>query len=250
MKATAKPPHTTMPGRAAMPAARVAAVCFLALALAACKGHGRMQDVAGWRTADPAQNHPVRVDRKEVVLELDVPQGSYGLSHNQKADLRGFVRRFREEGSGGVLVARAPSGGANEIAAKRAMDEVAQVIAEAGVAREDSVYESYSAGAGRAAPVRVSFLRHTAEGPVCGQWPSDLGRNKKNLPYENLGCATQRNLAAMVANPRDLVEPRRTTPRSSERRDMVWDKYIKGETTISEKADEEKSQVSEVEGGG
>ena len=69
----------------------------------------------------------------------------------------------------------------------------------------------------------------------------------QNLPYPNLGCATQSNLAAVVANPRDLLEPRASTPRSSERRDVVWDKYIKGEPTGAEKAEEEKTTVSEVE---
>lgn len=54
-----------------------------------------------------------------------------------------------------------------------------------------------------------------------------------NVPYPNLGCANQRNLAVMVANPADLLGPRTETARSSERRDQVWGKYVKGAATGS-----------------
>jgi pilus assembly protein CpaD len=49
-------------------------------------------------------------------------------------------------------------------------------------------------------------------------------------PYWNFGCATQRNLAAMVANPSDLVQPRGETPAYSARRSVALEKYRKGES--------------------
>lgn len=234
--------------RAAIPAGRILAVSALMLVLAGCNGHGR-RDVAGWLVASPTERHPIIVDRKEVVLDIAVPPGSYGMTHAQKNDLVGFVHRFKQEGNGGILVVRAPNGSKNEIAAMRALDDVRRVVANAGVSRNDGAFESYFAGGIADAPIRVSFMRHVATGPECGDWSDNLARDRKNMPYRNLGCASQRNLAAMVANPRDLIEPRAMTPRSSERRDTVWDKYVKGETTISEKDNEEKSQVSEVQGG-
>ncbi len=51
----------------------------------------------------------------------------------------------------------------------------------------------------------------------------------ENRPYWNLGCATQRNLAAMVDNPSDLVQPRGESPAYSSRRSVAIDKYRKGE---------------------
>lgn len=229
--------------------ARVVAAGVMAAALASCNSHSK-RDVAGWMLTDPTQNHPIMVDRKEVVLDLSVPPGSYGLTHNQKNDLRGFAYRFKHEDSGGVLVVRTPSGAANEIAAMRASNDARRVLAQIGVRAGSTAFEAYPAGGVPNAPLRVSFMRHVAQGPVCGDWSDNLVRDPKNIPYRNLGCATQRNLAAMVANPRDLVEPRGMTPRSSERRDTIWDKYIKGETTIAEKDEEESAKVSEVEGGG
>ncbi len=235
--------------RPAVRVPRLLAVSLLAVALAGCQAHGR-RGVAGWLTSDPATNHPILVDRKEVVLDIEAPRGSYGLTYNQKNDLRGFLYRFGQEDSGGIIVVRAPSGSRNEIAAHRALQDVRGTIRRAGIPARDTSFESYFAGGQAAAPVRVSYMRHEAVGPECGDWSDNLVRDPRNRPYKNLGCATQRNLAAMVSNPRDLIEPRGTTPRSSERRDTVWDKYVKGETTGSEKADEEKSSISDVEGGG
>jgi len=63
------------------------------------------------------------------------------------------------------------------------------------------------------------------------------------LPYPDFGCATQRNFAAQVANPADLIGPRSMTPAAAERRDVVWGKYIKGESTISQKQADERSVV-------
>lgn len=240
--------RTSVRHGALMKAGRIVAVGALLLTVAACKG--RRGDVAGWVLSDPAQNHPIIVDRKEVVFDIAVPPGSYGLTHNQKAELRSFALRFQSEGSGGILVVRAPSGGSNEIAAMRAMDGVRGVIRAAGLRQGDIAFESYGSGGVPSAPIRVSYLRHVANAPVCGDWSTNLARDPQNLPYPNLGCASQANFAAMVDNPRDLIEPRGMTPRSSERRDTIWDKYVKGETTIAEKDEEEKAAVSEVEGGG
>ena len=58
-----------------------------------------------------------------------------------------------------------------------------------------------------------------------------------------MGCANQHNLAAMIANPADLLGPRSETDRSGERRDTVWDKYTKGESTGAQKSEEEKVKV-------
>jgi pilus assembly protein CpaD len=68
------------------------------------------------------------------------------------------------------------------------------------------------------ATIRLSYPKISAVAGPCGLWPEDLGpsiKNKsynENKPYYNFGCAYQRNLAAMVDNPADLVQPRPETP--------------------------------------
>jgi pilus assembly protein CpaD len=89
----------------------------------------------------------------------------------------------------------------------------------------------------------MSYSRFVAEGPTCGQWPANVGDDKRNLPYHDFGCSTQRNFAAQIANPADLLGPRTMTAAPGERRDQVWDKWTKGESTIAEKKADERSQV-------
>ena len=68
----------------------------------------------------------------------------------------------------------------------------------------------------------------------CGLWPHDLGQGDtlngwSNKPSYNHGCATQSNLAAMVANPNDLLGPRAEGPPDAARRASVLATYRKGE---------------------
>src|SRR5476649_2640202 len=46
-----------------------------------------------------------------------------------------------------------------------------------------------------------------AQVPPCGNWNSDLADTKQNLPYENLGCAVQTNIAAEIVDPRTIIQP-------------------------------------------
>jgi pilus assembly protein CpaD len=71
-----------------------------------------------------------------------------------------------------------------------------------------------------------------AEVGPCGLWPADVGLTSEaylaNKPSWNHGCASQRNLAAMVANPADLVQPRGDGPTYPMRRTWVFEQYRKG----------------------
>jgi pilus assembly protein CpaD len=106
--------------------------------------------------------------------------------------------------------------------------------------------ESYSAKWDPQAPLQLSFFEIVAQGPDCPDWSENLARDPQNLPWPNMGCATQKNLAAMVADPQDFLYPRIETPRPGERRDVVWQKYVKGEPTISKRDPSEHANASEV----
>jgi type IV pilus biogenesis protein CpaD/CtpE len=69
----------------------------------------------------------------------------------------------------------------------------------------------------------------------CGQWPEDLGvapgnSSALNRPNWNHGCATQHNLAAIVANPNDLLHPRAEGQSDAARRQTVIARYRRGDS--------------------
>jgi pilus assembly protein CpaD len=184
--------------------------------------------------ANPSERHPIKVSQNEATLDLAVYSGSRGLDRAQKEQLYGFLQEYSARGTAPRLVVKAPTGGPNETAARRAYDDVRAVMRQAGIRPSEVTLEPYFAGGDPYAPLRVSFLQFVAEGPDCPDWSENLARDPQNMPWPNKGCATQRNLAAVVANPEDLLYPRAQTPRPSERRDVVWGKYVKGKTTGSE----------------
>ncbi|MGB3738141.1 MAG: CpaD family pilus assembly protein [Pontixanthobacter sp.] len=53
--------------------------------------------------------------------------------------------------------------------------------------------------------VRVVLTRSSASVPGCPDWSASSDLNYNNATSTNFGCATNSNLAAMVANPEDLI---------------------------------------------
>ena len=101
-------------------------------------------------------------------------------------------------------------------------------------------------------PIRLSYPKLKAEAGPCGLWPEDLGPSIKdksyyeNKEYYNFGCSYQRNMAAMVDNPSDLVQPRAETPPYTIRRTEGFEKYRKGMTTTTLYPEADKAKLSDT----
>ena len=61
---------------------------------------------------------------------------------------------------------------------------------------------------------RVVIVRTQASVPGCPNWSSNSDFNPNNGLSSNYGCAVNSNLAAMVANPEDLLRGADTTGRT------------------------------------
>ena len=228
---------------AARPALTLLAVVVIATSAGGCRTSPRFQ--APFTLANANERHPIAVRQGEVTLDLAVYPGSSGLNESQKDKVANFLAAYETQSSDRLLI-RAPSGGPNETAAMRAYDQVRKALRQAGIDPRSVALEPYFANSDPGAPLRISYLQFVAEPPDCPDWSENIGRDPHNMPWPNMGCATQRNLAASVADPRDLLGPRGETPRPGERRDVVWGKYIAGEPTISKRAPSEHANASEI----
>lgn len=56
----------------------------------------------------------------------------------------------------------------------------------------------------------------------CGDWSEDAGSTLSNQPMKNHGCAVQHNIAAMVAEPEDMVTPDKMGPVDSSLRTPAY----------------------------
>jgi pilus assembly protein CpaD len=199
------------------------AVALAALSLAACQGE---RTVTGSIPLTIEERHPHYVTPEQVVLDL--PTRPDGMNPAERGAVRDFVAAYRREG-GGAFEVVAPSGSRNEGESQIVIAQVRKIARKGGVPGTALSYSTYHSKQARP-PVMLRYTRH-AGSAKCGQWPENLDSHWRNENYYNFGCATQRNLAAMIEDPRDLQGPRRTTPRDSERRDTVFDNYRQGQPT-------------------
>jgi pilus assembly protein CpaD len=142
-----------------------------------------------------------------------------------------FAHSFLSSGSRAISIVL-PIGSANAVNAAAMSNQVEGVLISAGIPVAAIEYRSYSASAGETiAPIRLAYVRLAATTEPCGPWQDTLARNYENVNYEAFGCATQQNLAAMVANPLDLLYPRMMTPPNAARRSTVLGLYQAGQVT-------------------
>ena len=201
---------------------------------------------------DYRQRHPIAVKEGNHSIVVFVGAGRGGLSPPQRADVAGFGQSWVKEATGGVIV-DVPVNTPNARAAASAAREIRNTLAAAGVPSNAIRINHYSPDdPERFATVRLSYPKISAVAGPCGMWPADLGPSidnpgyNENKQYYNFGCATQRNLAAMVDNPADLEQPRRESPAYTMRRDIAFDRYRKGVTTTTVYPESDKAKLSET----
>jgi pilus assembly protein CpaD len=224
-------------------ASKALAVSFVAMTLAGCAGLGTEDraQIAETVTLEPTQRYPILVSQQPSSLSLRVPRGSSGLTPHQRSQLVEFFGKYRATDAGNSkIVVSVPAGSPNEVAAMRAVADLRDIMIDSGFTESTLNVEPYHSERDPQPPLRVQYQRYVAEGPECGHWPSNIAASNNNLAYQNFGCAQQKNLASMIANPADLLGPRTMTPANSDRRQVVFEKYIKGNTTFSERGGDEK----------
>jgi pilus assembly protein CpaD len=222
----------------------------LAVALGACT-HTE-EAVQASIPDDYRLRHPIAIQEANRAVVIFVGHARGGLSAAQRADVMGLADTWLHEGTG-AIVADLPVDTANARAAADAFREVHALLAAAGVPPRGIVVHRYHPEDPRQlATIRLNYPKIAAVAGPCGLWPEDLGpsiKNKgyyENKPYYNFGCAYQRNMAAMIDSPSDLVQPRPETPPYTARRTEGFEKYRKGNTTATTYPEAEKAKLSDT----
>ena len=236
-----KAPHA---GRRAMRLAP--ALCF-AVMLAACN---RTASTEQMYPTDYRERHPITLHDGERTVEIFLGRNRGGLTPAQRADVLAFAQNWRHESTSGILI-EVPQSGAASRSASESMRELHAILAASGVPPQSVAVRGYRSPPAALASIKISYAKLTAEAGPCGRWPRDIGvsadsDHNQNRPYWNFGCASQRNLAAMVANPADLVQPRGETAAYAARRSVMLDKYRKGESPSAKYDDYTKGNVSDL----
>jgi pilus assembly protein CpaD len=229
----------------------IAALAFASLAmLAGCKTAAQ-DDVTGGIAHDYRMRHPIAVREGKQALTVFIGDRRGGLTPLQRTEVGALASTWRRDATGGFVI-EVPVGGANERAATSVSREIRAVLSANGVPGHSiEIRPVPTQDPVRLGTIRVNYPKMVAETGSCGLWPEDVGptmnvAHNSNRPHWNHGCATQRNLAAQVAEPADLVQPRAETPVLTSRRVTTVDKYRKGEATATQYPDANKGKISDV----
>src|SRR5712664_4776344 len=227
------------------------ALVGLAVALGACTHTEEAVTVAGYPN-DYRQRHPIAIQEADRSIVIFVGHARGGLSASQRADVMGLARTWVREGTG-AIVADVPVDTPNARAAAASFREVQALLAAGGVPPRGITLRHYRPDDPRTlATIRLNYPRITAVAGPCGLWPDNLGPSilnrdySENKPYYNFGCAYQRNMAAMIDNPADLVQPRSETPPYTMRRSEAFERYRKATTTTTTYPEAEKAKLSDT----
>ena len=159
----------------------------LGLALAGCGG------MPGNRTLESI--HQPVVER--VNYTLDVTTGPGGLSFPEERRLAGWLEAMGLRYGDRISIDDPLQSGATR-------DAIESLAARYGLLVNDSA--PVTPGYVNAGTARIIITRSKATVPGCPDWSAKSDANIKNATGSNYGCATNSNLAAMVANPEHLLK--------------------------------------------
>lgn len=231
-------------GRATL---RLVVLGGLAVTLAGCYQHAATPDNYPY---DIRQRHPISLAEGRQTVEVFLGRYRGGLTPSQRADVLAFAQGWRNDATGGIII-DVPSGKATARSASDSLRQIYSIFAASGIPRNAVSVRRYQVAGTALASIKLNYSKLVAEAGPCGQWPKDIGpgdgkQYASNRPYWNFGCSMQHNIAAMVANPADLVQPRGTTPAYEARRSVAIEKYTKGQAPSGQYRDYDKAKISDL----
>lgn len=159
----------------------------LGLALSGCVG-----GVAG-NTSLESVHQPV-VQRTNYTLDLTTGPG--GLSLPEQRRLSGWFEAMDLRYGDRIAIDDPLNSGATRAAVEAVASRFSLLVGD-----EAPVTPGYV----NAGTVRVIITRSSASVPGCPDWGGRTVTNFKNATSKNYGCATNGNLAAMIADPEHLI---------------------------------------------
>lgn len=167
-----------------------------------------------------ADRFPINVTETSQAILISV--SSARLLQEDKRKIQEFARQARRQGVVSLSISY-PAGSKKAAVIAR---EAESIVIGQGIRRE-AIHKSRAPAGAKA--ITLSFRGRAAVTAACGEWSENMTASYLNEPYPDQGCASQNNVAAMVANPDDFEKPRETSPVLASSRKAVLDKHQSGQ---------------------
>ncbi len=200
--------------------------------LAACSGGGRGSE--SFSRPVPTDNYKLSAEAKDAVLVLEqVNQQRIAHDPALAARVGAFTHDFvnRSSSTMQVLVG---AGNVDDATATEIAREAVRVLARHGVPSSRMDIKVISGNSNiKPGTVVMRYTQWAAVLPECAGMSSNVAVDYSNGNTPNLGCSIQRNIAAMIADPRDLNQPATMEMREGGPGEAVMRKFRRGEETKS-----------------
>lgn len=189
--------------------------------------------------SDPAVNHPITVEPHFNAIKVSFSAPEAGLLPDDADKFDAFVADYLSRGSGSISIS-APKGEDAKVVFKYFSDRLFNM----GVPKARILVGTREDADSR---VQLGFIAYKASTNPCGDWSENAADTAGNRTSANFGCSVQQNIAAQIADPRDLIEMRPSDSPDATRRAQVIDNYEKGKPTAAEKSKDQSGAVSNVD---
>lgn len=188
--------------------------------------------------------YDIQVVEDTMVLEILASQSEPALPYYQINKVKYFLEDYSARGKRhGPLIISVPQGSPFGPQFEAGVKQTLNLAYEYGV--KDISRNDYDSNGSPEAPMVLAFTAYKAIPPNCPSMASvNLAGTKTNDAHPGFGCAMQANLAAMIADPADLLGTRRADPVDTLRRAEVLTKYRAGQSTATERTEQETGAVS------
>lgn len=188
------------------------------------------------------EKYPLGVRSVTAAVELPGTSGQERLTPSEIRKISDLVADFMTETQSQLVVA-IPGGAAGDARVLGRAKQIGDLIKRRGVAASRMMLRVASEDTSANGPIVISYGTLVVTVPECGFWDKESSHDETNTNSPNFGCTLQRNFGLMIANPRDLLEPRKTTAtHDATRSSVVLKAYRAGEVTGAERSDAESSK--------
>ena len=193
----------------------------------------------------PSELPRASAEPETVRVAMDVDPRDNGLNWSQIALIETVAEEYKARGYGPLVISY-PQNAGNAEAAIAAIAEARTQLYAAGLDWTSIAGGAYEARGQVQAPVLLSFTRYQAVAPDCPEGWGDLTTAPPERHWPTFGCVTATNLAAMVADPRDLEAPRTFGDPDTARRQAVLEAYREAQPTGARRGADDSGAVSDA----
>jgi len=188
--------------------------------------------------------HEIGVTQHKEYLEVQLDARDAQLRISEVMKVRDFLHQYVDVGHGPLIISM-PQSAENPQLAVGAVAEIREFAWEAGIGYEAMLGAAYDASVREQTPIVMAFKTYKAVAPQCKSLAQiDMANAETNTDLPTLGCAVRTNMAAMIAEPADLLGQRDLSEGDLLRRSTQLDLWRQGQPTPAARADSETTAIS------